>query len=149
MNRFTALALLFLAVFGSSSCTSPRQYVSFPDQDVRVSSPEAARVYVMRKGQSRGAFRVLRIYDNMTEIGTFDQGQYLCWERKPGRGLIRIVYEGASLDGGDRESEFDLIAEAGQVYFIGVAIDQNGNKPKVGAIEEERARTFLEKLKRP
>jgi hypothetical protein len=118
------LAIVAL-VFGSMACRSTGSYqsVPLPAQDVEVTSPDVARIYVMRAGQTMGSVRSLVVEEANEAIGALGQGEYLCWERAPGRTLLTFVYEGPRIDGGDREGIHSLDAEAGGVYYLMVHLD--------------------------
>ena len=129
LSAAAALALL------ASSCrgTSSYQSLPMPPQDVAVSRPDLARIYVMREGQARGRVRAVRVEDGDREIGALDQDEYLCWERAPGRTLLSFFYEGARIDGGDLEGIYSLDAAPGGVYYLTVHIDRLADAPELRA----------------
>ncbi len=102
------------------------QRVPLPSQTVELADPAHCRVYVARSSQVRGAIRELRVYDGDTEIGCLGPGDYLCWERAPGRSLLRVVYEGPEIDRGDLEELQDFSAGAGEVRYFAVTLKRGG-----------------------
>jgi hypothetical protein len=148
------LALAFLSVAAlASACSAPSgQLVPMPSQDVELSRPELCRIYVARSSQPMGALREMRVFDGDTEIGSVDGGEYLCWERTPGRIVVRALYEGPALDRGEQEEMFDLQAEAGGVYYFTVELAKTSDmttggekrgSPQLVALSRERGRELL------
>ncbi len=135
------LALLAATLLASCS-SSTYQKVPFPRQDVVVSSPSVARIYVARQSLL-GSLRDLRVSDGSTEIGTISQGEYLCWERQPGRGLIVLVYEGPKVDGGDIEGLLPIECEPGQAYYYLIEIERSYKKPYGTLLDEKAGRALI------
>jgi|SoiMethySBSTD1v2_1073268.scaffolds.fasta_scaffold1706237_2 hypothetical protein len=139
---FAPFALGALAACSASSY----QKVPVPSQAVEVSSPSVSRVYVMRLPQAKGLFRALRVTEDQHEIGQIGSESYICWEREPGRSLVVVTYEGTALAKDDRESMIDVQAEAGQVYYYGITVDEAWNKAVVRMLDREEARKILHDL---
>jgi len=122
------------AAFLLGACGSAAyQTRPLPSQEVEVSRPDLARIYVVREGQIRGKLWGLRVEDSDEDIGALDQGDYLCWERAPGRTLLTIVFEGPPLEGGEREALFSLDAEAGHAYYLVIHIDRRAESVELQA----------------
>lgn len=129
--RAPLFALLLLC---STACraTDPYQSLPLPSQEVEVSRPDLARIYVMRSGQTRGALRSLRVEEADKEIGALGQDEFLCWERAPGRTLLTLNYEGPVIDGGDVEGIHSLDAAPGAVYYLLVHLDTQPTATEAG-----------------
>src|SRR5262245_21876750 len=127
IQRFSTLVLLG-ALLGACA-TASYQTRPMPPQNVEVSRPEVARVYLMREGQMRGKVRSVRVEDGDTDIGALDQNEFLCWERAPGRTLITVNYEGGPFEGGQALESLD--AEAGHAYYLVVHLDRHSDKPEL------------------
>lgn len=147
------LASLLPVAAVASACGAPSgQLVPMPAQDVELSRSELCRIYVIRSSQPMGALRVMRVFDGDTEIGSVDGGQYLCWERTPGRIVVRALYEGPTLDRGQQEEMVDLRAEAGNVYYFTVELEKTSDmssqgekrgSPQLVPLARERGRELL------
>src|SRR5262245_49905536 len=87
---------LGLALDLSSCAAESFQKVPFPAQSSEVSSPSVSRIYLLRLPQARGTIRGLRAKEDEREIGRIGSDSYLCWERKPGRTLVVLTYEGTA-----------------------------------------------------
>jgi hypothetical protein len=139
--------LALLAAAGLAACAaSSYQKVPVPSQKIEVSSGNVSRIYVMRLPQAKGLFRALRVKEDEHEIGRIGSDSYICWERDPGRSLVVVTYEGTALAKDDRESMIDVQAEAGQVYYYGIAVDEAWNKAVVRMLDREEARKVLHDL---
>jgi len=145
------LALLALAACAGCGATS-EQVVPMPAQDVEVSSPELCRIYVVRSSQLLGSIRTLTIYDQEREIGSLSGDEFLCWEREPGRMLLRAVYEGPEIDRGDQEDLLDVIVAPGEVrhFFVGLrkesehtAEGKKRGSPLFEALSSEEGRSMV------
>jgi len=123
--RSIPVALLSAALCFSCAAES-YQKVPRPDLSLDVSAPSVARVYVVRDGQVRGKIRSIRVHDGQKEIGTIAPGDFLCWERQPGRSVMKLVYVGPVIDGGEQETLLDLPLSAGQVAYCLIHIDSKG-----------------------
>jgi len=141
-SKLIPVALLALL----ASCSGGAyQRVPFPPQDVEVSSPTVARVYVLRMKQPRGAFRTVLVEDNDREIGRIESDNYLCWERPAERTLLTFLFEGGALEG-KSEGLFDLECEAGQTYYLGLRMERAWNKPAVRLLDRDEARSLIEDM---
>jgi hypothetical protein len=116
------LPVALLAPLAAACAASSEQLVPMPSQDVTLSRPDLCRIYVLRAAQPMGAVRTMRVFDQDREIGTLAGDEYLCWERPPGRALLRVVYEGPRIDRGELEDLYDLQADAGSVHYLGVGL---------------------------
>ncbi len=145
--RIAAAGLALIGATGLTACAaSSYQKVPVPSQSVEVSSPSVSRIYVIRLPQAKGLFRALRVKEDEHEIGQIGSDKYICWERDPGRSLVVVTYEGTALAKDDRESMIDVQAEAGQVYYYGISVDQAWNKAVVVILDREDARKILHDL---
>ena len=135
--------VLLLAALGLSCAAESYQKVPRPDLSVDVTAPSVARVYVVRDDQVRGKIRSIRVYDGQKEIGTIAPGAFLCWERQPGRSVMKLVYEGPVVDGGEKEALVDLPLTAGQVSYCIVRVDSKG-KPVAGLHSADEAVGLIE-----
>ena len=142
MQLRTLPIVALLAVL--ASCTAESyQKVPRPDLSMDVSRPGAARVYVVRDNQARGTIRSIRVYESQKEIGSLSKGSYLCWERQPGRSLLKLVYEGPAIDGGEHEALLELDLAAGETGYCVVHVDGDG-KPVAKLHPADEALGLLE-----
>ncbi len=130
MGTRTLVFALF-AVLASACRSSSFQNPPLPPQELQVSRPELARIYVTRDAQLRGSIRSIRVLDGESEIGLMGSNEFLCWERPPGRTLLSFVYEGPAIDGGHFEGLFSLDAEAGRTYYLGVHLERKSDDPEL------------------
>ena len=141
MNRM--LIALFTAAFSIACAADSYQRVPAPAQDVEVTSPAVARIYILRMPQHLGRIRSVSVRDDELEIGRVARNDYLCWERAPGRSLVTLTYEGAEIDGGGKQGLIDLQCAAGEVCYYGLSIDKAWRKPVVRLLERDEARELL------
>ena len=151
-----ALTFLALAAACAACASASEQLVPFPSQSVELSRPELCRIYVFRSSQAIGAVRSMRVFDQDREIGTLNGNDYLCWERGPGRALLRLVYEGPAINRGEQEDLFDLKAEAGSVLYFEADVRQtsefaahgeNRGSPELTPLSAEQGRELLKTSK--
>jgi hypothetical protein len=129
-------ALLAVLLLLAPACRASRdsfQTPPFPPQDVEVSRPDVARIYVVREGQARGRAHLVHVEFMEQTIGALGPNDYLCWETPPGRHLLTFVYEGPHVDGGDLEGLYSLEAEPGRAYWLAVEIDRKADDPELRA----------------
>lgn len=136
----------FAALLLSACAASSYSRVPLPPQDVQLSNPKLARVYVLRDQQMVGSLRVVRVYQDEREIGAIDENHFLCWERPPGASLLKFMYEGPKIDGGDVEGLQQLECQAGQVYYYRVTIDPSSKRPVSELLDPERGREAVKEL---
>jgi len=149
-HLFPVLLPLLLVPLALACAASSAQNVPMPSQEVELSDPSLARVYLTRTAQTRGTIRDISVYDGQTFIGTLGKGEFMCWERRPGRSLLKLVYHGGPLDG-DAESLTDLETVAGNVYYYAIEIqarpdnpqDANRNKPLTHLLEAGAGRELV------
>jgi hypothetical protein len=101
-----------------------------PPQSLAVSRPDVCRIYVLRDSDVRGSLRSVHVFDADTEIGTIDEDEYLCWERAPGKTLVRLYYEGVGIGVGTQEGLLDFRGEAGQRYVYSIGLSYPDRKPE-------------------
>lgn len=118
-RRIFARVLLSLGLLGAmhlfQGCSTPIQYVHFPDQSKTIETPGKARVYVvfphaikMIKG------RTFPVCENERKIGENAPNGYLCWETDPGKKLISTKRPELL----SPTDSIELTFEANRVYFI-------------------------------
>lgn len=130
MRLISSLLALTLA-----ACTGPgRQSVPWPDEGSAVAA-DRCRVYVLRENVGPGSARQVRVLDGEDEIGTLAEGQYLCWERRPVRGIGTLLFEGFAPQLREVENVFDLPREAGTTSYFLVTIPHSGHQPQARRIE--------------
>jgi hypothetical protein len=134
-----ALALLLVCV---ACAGAGQQSVPMPAAESAIPA-ERCRVYLAREDSLPGSLRNVRVFDGDTEIGEIGQSEYLCWDRRAGRGVGRLVFEGASLDTQAVESIFDLPREAGSTTYIGISILHQGHKPEVETLKSEAGKALI------
>ena len=134
-----ALSLIaLLAGCGASSY----QRVPMPPQDVELSSPKLARIYIVRHPQVRGSLEEVQVFEADTEIGAVVEGDYLCWERPPGQTLVTLVYVAHGLKE-DREGILDLQCDAGITYYYAIKLGADRAKPRVELLPQEEGRQLI------
>ena len=138
------VSLLALAVLFLSACAgSGHQRVPMPLSGSSVPS-DRCRVYVAREDTTAGSLRNVRVFDGDTEIGVIHEREFLCWERKAGRGVGRLVFEGLSLDTAAVENVFDLPREPGTTGYYAIRIVHSGHKPEVALLSSEAGRALID-----
>jgi hypothetical protein len=140
------LIALFVATLLTACAADSYQNVPMPSQDVDVSSPSVARVYLLRMPQHLGTLRTVSVRDNDRQIGRISRSDYLCWERAPGRSVVTLTYEGADVDGGGNQGLIDLQVEAGEVCYYALTIDPSWRKPVVRMLDKEEAKRLLQDM---
>jgi hypothetical protein len=142
----TFVASLFLT--GLCACAgSGHQKVPMPAQNVAVSRADVCRIYVLRSSDARGSLRNIRVYDGDTEIGTIDSDEYLCWERPPGKSLVRLYYEGVGIGVGEQEGLLDHRGDAGQRYVYSIELSYPDRQPKWTLLSPQDANAILAERK--
>jgi hypothetical protein len=129
--RFTS----FLLALTLTACAGPgRQSVPWPDEGSAVAA-DRCRVYVLREDVAAGSTRQVRVLDGEDEIGTLAEGQYLCWERRPVRGIGTLLFEGFAPKLREVENVFDLPREAATTSYFLVTIPHSGHQPQARRLE--------------
>lgn len=138
------LALFALTVLTLAACAgSGHQSVPMPLSGSSVPT-DRCRVYVAREDTTAGSLRNVRVFDGDTEIGVIHEREFLCWDRKPGRGVGRLVFEGLSLDTAAVENVFDLPREPGTIGYYAIRIVHSGHKPEVTLLSSEAGKALIE-----
>jgi len=140
------LTALFAAALLSACAADSFQRAPMPSQEVEITSPSVARVYLLRMPQHLGTLRTVSVRDNDTEIGRIARSDYLCWERAPGRSVVTLTYEGADVDGGGNQGLIDLQVEAGEVCYYALTIDPDWRKPVVRMLGKEEGKKLLKDM---
>ena len=141
--------ILVLSALLLSACASHHAAgVPLPPQDVAISSPHVARIYVLDTRElAQGLHRVAVEADDRP-IGELEDGMYLCWEREPGECLVSLTFEGVGVAGDEKIVDtVDATLEPGEVYYYGLTLDPVWKRPKVRVLERDEARALLAKLK--
>lgn len=133
---------LGLLLFCGACAGAGQQNVAMPVAGSAIPA-ERCRVYLAREDSLAGSIRNVRVFDGDTEIGEIGQSEYLCWDRRAGRGVGRLVFEGASLDTQAVESVFDLPREAGSTTYVAISILHQGHKPEVETLKPEAGKALL------
>jgi len=123
-RTFPIVALV--AALGLSCAAESYQKVPRPDLSMDIPPPGVVRVYVVRDDQVRGSIRSIRVSESQRDIGSISQGDYLCWERQPGRSLLKLLYEGPIIDGGAHEALLELDLAAGETGYCVIHVDSSG-----------------------
>lgn len=114
-----------------------------PPQNIPISPGDVCRVYVLRDSSVRGNLRDVRVLDGDYVIGTIEADEYLCWERQPGRTLLKLYYEGVGIGVGETEGLVDLRGEAGQRYIYAITLSYPDRKPEAQLLSEKDAQAIL------
>jgi hypothetical protein len=148
-NRTLIVLLASLAAVVSSCLADSVQRVPMPDQAVSLEYASGSRLYCLRDSGIYGKRMRVRVYEGDTEIGAIRQGDFLCWERDPGRALVRAVLEYKEAKSAAelvaRESFLDVRCEPGQVYFCVVELDSHDAQPKLRLASAQEGRELLER----
>jgi hypothetical protein len=105
--------------------------VPLPAQDVEVSSPHVARIYVIDTPELAPELSHARIEQDGSAVGEIDSGSFVCWEREPGPCLISIVFDPIEPKGAETVDRVDL------------TFDRVWGVPKVRMLEHDEARALL------
>lgn len=136
------LGMLIFVSAVSTGCTSTRQFVPLPDQDVALENPNAVRIYVLRPTVFGGAVK-MKVFDNGKSIGETLGGGYLSWEREPGDAMIESRAENTS--------HVLLNTEVGETYYVqqhvsmGLVMARN----HLEELDHEEGKKLLKKCKPP
>ena len=141
--RIAAHSLTLLALLLGACAGSGHQSVPMPLLGSSVPS-DRCRVYVAREDTQAGSIRNVRVFDGDREIGVINEDEFLCWERAPGRGVGRVVFEGLSVDTAAVENVFDLPREPGASGYYAIRILHSGRKPEVARISDEAGKALIE-----
>ncbi len=116
-----------------------------PAQDVTVTRPDLARIYVVREDTDRMHGSPILVLDGEREIGTLTPGTYLCWERAGGRTVGRAFYQAVDPSKGKVEGVIDLDCPAGGAYYFNAAIDRERGNPGVVRLDDAEGRSLVAK----
>jgi hypothetical protein len=139
----TASLLASLSVLLVACAGAGHQSVPMPLPGSSVPS-DRCRVYLAREDTTAGSLRNVRVFDGDTEIGVIDENEFLCWDRRPGRGVGRVVFEGLSYDTQAVENVFDLPREPGTIGYYAIRIEHSGRKPEVTPLSMEAGKALIE-----
>lgn len=134
----TGLVLLLSACAGSGY-----QLVPNPVQAGSAEPGARCRVYVAREDVVAGSIRKVRVFDGDAEIGLIREGEFLCWDRSPERGVGRVIFEGLGPDLKAVENVFDLPREAGSTSWFAIRILQQGHRPEIASLAPEEGRALI------
>ena len=141
--KLPPILLVLVSSLLSGCALGTGQVLPMPSQDVELTDPSLCRVYVARDQQTRGAVRKVTVFDGEQKVGTIAMGQYLCWERRPVRGLLTMVYDSGAL-APEYEGLFDLQPEAGRVYYVAITIEPKPENPQDTSLRKPQARLLSE-----
>jgi hypothetical protein len=141
--RKAAFLSLLLTLFLASCAGSGYQRVAMPLPSASVPG-DRCRVYVAREKTAAGSIRNVRVFDGDTEIGVIHEDEFLCWERKPERGVGRLVFEGISPDTAAVENVFDLPREPGTAGYYAIRIEHSGRRPEITPLSSEAGKALIE-----
>ena len=142
------ITFLVLSALLLSACASHHAAgVPLPAQDVEISSPHVARIYVLDARElAQGLHRVAVEADDRP-IGELEDGTYLCWEREPGACLIALTFDEVGHASNEKIVDtVDATLAPGEVYYYGLTLDPVWKRPKVRLLERAEARALLAKL---
>jgi len=134
--------LLLVAVALISACAGagyqsvPRPLGSVPD--------DLCRVYVAREDTVARSLRNVRVFDGDQEIGLIEEDEFLCWDRKPARGVGRLLFEGLGSKQSQVENAFDLPREPGSTSYFAIRISQGEHEPEIARVSEEAGRALMD-----
>ena len=113
MKRTMLITILLPILAFFTGCAKFRcwQTVPFPNQQVKIENPQMARIYLMRDTVLGDESNIM---DGNTYIGRMTAHRYLCWEREPGKAVIKTMY-GATKK---KTPTLELSVEAGKTYYI-------------------------------
>ena len=117
-----------LALLAGACASFATQLVPLPDQNLRLEDHRGARVYLVREGELPSGIKRMRVFDGARLIGYFGDNEWLCWERPPGRMILRTIAMKTLPDSPEVESRIVQELAAGDVAFVGMrvsAVDQN------------------------
>ena len=137
----SSLALSFLLL--AACAGSGHQRVPMPAPGTKVAD-DRCRVYVAREDTTAGSIRNVRVFDGDLEIGVISEDEFLCWDRRPGRGVGRVVFEGVSVDTLEVENVFDLPRDPGTTGYYAIRILHSGRKPEVTPLSMEAGKALIE-----
>jgi hypothetical protein len=121
------IALLALAL--AASCVLDTYHMaSLPDQGVEITSPELSRLYVLRKERSAGNLRRMFVFDDEAQIGSLNEDEFVCWERRPGHIRLSVFYERPKSEGGNLQFVAEFETAAGEVSYHAIVVDDEHTK---------------------
>jgi hypothetical protein len=124
-----------------ASCAT--QLGPLPDQSVRVEDLRSARVYLVHEGTLPESIRRMRIIDGARLIGYFGDAKWLCWERPPGRMILRAIAMKTMSDSPEVESRIAKQLEARDVVFVGMRVPAVQEHAELRLIPEEEGRALI------
>jgi len=143
--RLSALPIALLASLAACAGAG-HQSVPRPDES-RAVAGDRCRVYVAREDVRAGSGRLVRVLDGDTEIGSIAEGEYLCWDRAPVRGIGGLVYEGLAPQLREVENVFDLPREPGTTSWFVIEIPHAGRQPQIRAVPADEGRALVARRK--
>ncbi|MCZ6596643.1 MAG: hypothetical protein O7B99_03290 [Planctomycetota bacterium] len=142
-------SLLVLTLGLVTSCVgSSVQHVARPDLSVELEDLGKCRIYYVRTGGLYGSRMIVHVYHGDKQIGSIRDGDFLCWERRPGRTLVKVELEKREIEqrvGGMKSTEsfLDLLCEPGEVYYCGIDLQMAGARPKISLLSEKEGRELV------
>ena len=132
-----------LAALTAACASFATQLVPLPDQSLRVEDLRSARVYLVHEGTVPEGIRRMRILDGARLIGYFGEAKWLCWERPPGRMILRAIAMKSMPDSPEVESRIAQGLAARDVVFVGMRVPSVDEHAVLRMIPEEEARALI------
>jgi hypothetical protein len=142
MNHSIRLIAVTTLLLLSACAAPPSQSVPLPSQDVEVTRPDLARLYVVRSNWQFQR-RPIRVLEQDKEIGLVTHDTYLCWERPGGRLLGRAFYEAGDPGRGLIEGIADFNCAAGGVYYYDIHVGTEDGKPEVRQLDAAEGKKLV------
>lgn len=132
-----------LILFLIGACAgSGYQSVPMPAPDTSVPD-DYCRVYIAREDTAAGSIRNVRVFDGDTEIGVIHEDEFLCWQRRPQRGVGNVVFEGLGPKLTGVENVFDLPRTPGATAYFAIRIQHEGSKPEVAQLSSAAGEALI------
>jgi hypothetical protein len=145
MKHLICLATSLLSL---ACATGQSGHIPLPPQDVEVSSPSVARIYILDSPELSQGLHGVSVEENDLVVGSMKSGEYVCWERNPGDCLIEVTFEDMEPMDGDNVIEMvDVSLVPGEVYFYAVTLEPVWKRPEVRLLTHAQARELLKGLK--
>ena len=141
-----SLASVALFALLSACAGAGHQNIPRPDENSPVSS-DRCRVYIARQDVAAGSVRQVRVLDGEAEIGSIAEDEYLCWERRPERGIGTLYFDGFAPALKEVENVFDLPRQAGTTTWFAIEIPHAGRQPQIKELSPLEGRALIAQRK--
>ena len=122
-----------------SAWRSTRRTISIPS----TTRADLTRIYVLRQDARLLQDRPVRVFDGEMEIGTLDNGTYLCWERRGGRTLGRAYFGALDPSRGQLEGIADFDCPEGSVNYFKIVVSREEGRPSIEKLAPEEGRQLV------